>query len=166
VDTGAPNGKARGGRAKSDINVTPLIDVVLVLLIVFIVLVPGLTRALPVAVPRVVKTSAPPPADPRNPPLVVTLEAGGGLRLQADPIGLDRLAAALAPVVQLQPAGLRRVFVKVDGDQPWQRVVDVLDQVRLASDQARKATAARPEWGGRDGGDIKVALSLLAPGGP
>jgi biopolymer transport protein ExbD len=165
MDTGGPNGKGRGGRAKSDINVTPLIDIVLVLLIVFIVLVPGLTKALPVAVPRVVRTSAPPPVDPRNPPLVVTLDAQGGLRLQAGPIGLDRLAAALAPVVQLQPAGMRRVFLKVDGDQPWQRVVDVLDQVRLASDQARKETAAKPEWGGRDGGDIKVAISLLPPGG-
>ena len=53
MDAGAPRGKA-----KSDINVTPLIDIVLVLLIVFIVLVPGLTKALPVAVPRVVRTAA------------------------------------------------------------------------------------------------------------
>jgi len=159
MDTGTPK-----GRAKSDINVTPLIDIVLVLLIVFIVLVPGLTRALTVAVPRVVRTSAPPPADPRNPPLVVTLDARGGLRLQSDPIPLDRLAGALAPVVQLQPAGMRRVFLKVDGDQPWQKVVDVLDQVRVASEAAKKETAAKPGCNGRDGGDIKVAVSLLGTG--
>ena len=42
MDAGGPRGKA-----KSDINVTPLIDVVLVLLIVFIVMVPSLTKALP-----------------------------------------------------------------------------------------------------------------------
>ena len=153
------------GKAKSEINVTPLIDVVLVLLIVFIVLLPGLTRSLPVALPRVVTTPVPPPADPRNPPLVVTLDAQGGLHLQRDRIELSRLAAALVPVVQLQPAGLRRVFLKVDGSQTWQRVVDVLDQVRLASDQARKETAARPGWGGRDGGEIKVAVSLLGGAG-
>ena len=140
MDTGGPRGKA-----KSDINVTPLIDVVLVLLIVFIVMVPSLTKALPVAVPQVVQTRTPPPVDPRNPPLVVTLDERGGLELQSDRIELGHLAAALVPVVQLQPAGLRRVFLKVDGGQPWQKVVDVLDQIRLASEQARRETAARPD---------------------
>jgi biopolymer transport protein ExbD len=155
MDTGAPRGKA-----KSDINVTPLIDIVLVLLIVFIVMVPGLTKALAVAVPRVVRTQAPPPPDPRHPPLVVTLDARGALRMQDSPIGLDKLAGALVPVVQQQPMGQRRVFLKVDGDQPWQRVVDVLDQIRVASDLVRKETAHGS--GGGDGGDIKVAISQLA----
>jgi len=166
MDTGAPNGRAGRGRAKSDINVTPLIDIVLVLLIVFIVLVPGLTKALAVAVPQVVRTAAPPPVDRRNPPLVVTLDGRGALTLQQSPIQLGALAAALVPVVQLQPAGLRRVFLKVDGDQTWQRVVDVLDQIRLASDQARRETAAKPGWDGRDGGEVKVAVSRLGAGGP
>jgi biopolymer transport protein ExbD len=157
VDTGGIKGKA-----KSEINVTPLIDIVLVLLIVFIVLVPGLTKALPVAVPHLVKTSPPPP-DPHNPPLVVTVDEKGALMLQSDRIELARLADALVPVVQLQPAGMRRVFLKVDGDQPWQKVVDVLDQIRVASERARRETAARPEWGGRDGGDIKVAITLRKP---
>jgi biopolymer transport protein ExbD len=146
------------GKAKSEINVTPLIDVVLVLLIVFIVLVPSLTRALPVALPRLAKPAAAPLPDPRNPPLVVTLDAQGRLLLQEQVIGLAGLAQALAPGVQRQPAGLRRVFLKVDGDQTWQRVVDVLDQIRLASDQARRETAARNRAG--DGGDIRVALSM------
>jgi biopolymer transport protein ExbD len=153
MDAGAPK-----GRAKSEINVTPLIDIVLVLLIVFIVLVPGLTKALPVAVPRVVRTAVLPPQ--HQTPLVVTLDAAGGLQLQSDPIELSRLADALVPVVQLQPAGMRRVFLKVDGGQPWQKVVDVLDQIRAASDRARSETAAKPEWAGRDGGDIKVAITL------
>jgi biopolymer transport protein TolR len=152
MDAGAPR-----GRVKSEINVTPLIDVVLVLLIVFIVLIPGLTKALPVAVPKVVRTDLPAPE--RNPPLVVTLDAGG-LMLQSERIDLSRLADALVPVVQLQPAGLRRVFLKVDGELPWQKVVDVMDQIRAASDRARRETARKPEWGGRDGGDIKVAITL------
>jgi biopolymer transport protein TolR len=152
MDTGGQRGKA-----KSEINVTPLIDIVLVLLIVFIVLVPGLTKALPVTVPRVVQTA---PAPEHNPPLVVTVDAGGGLMLQSERIELSRLAEALVPVVQLQPAGMRRVFLKVDGDLPRQRVVDVLDQIRSASDRARRETAARPEWAGRDGGDLKVAITL------
>ena len=63
MDAGGPKGKA-----KSDINVTPLIDIVLVLLIVFIVMVPGLSKALPVVVPQVVKVDKPTPPDPKNPP--------------------------------------------------------------------------------------------------
>lgn len=153
MDAGTPRGKV-----KADINVTPLIDIVLVLLIVFIVMVPGLTKALAVAVPRVVRTQAPPPPDPRNPPLVLTLDAQGALQLGQRPIALAGLAAALAPAVQQQPEGQRRVVLKVDGDQSWQRVVDVLDQVRVASDQARRETAGK---GGRDGGEIKVALVQL-----
>jgi len=151
------NAGNQGSRTRSEINVTPLIDIVLVLLIVFIVLIPGLTKALPVAVPRVVRSAAPPPHDT---PLVVTLDGDGQLLLQSGRIELPRLADALVPVVQLQPAGLRRVFLKVDGGQPWQKVVDVMDQIRLASERARRETAARPEWAGRDGGDIKVALTL------
>ena len=154
MDTGGPRGKA-----KSDINVTPLIDIVLVLLIVFIVLLPGLTRSLPVAVPQVVRVAA----DPRQPPLVVTLDAQGGLALQSSPVALAGLARALVPVVRLQPAGQRRVQLRADGEQTWQRVVDVLDTIRLASEQARRETAARPGSGGRDGGDIKVILTLPGP---
>ena len=151
MDTGGARGKA-----KSEINVTPLIDIVLVLLIVFIVLVPSLTKALPVALPQPARPEAPRPE--RNPPLVVTLGPRGGLLLQQTPIALAGLAQALAPVVQLQPAGQRRVFLKVDGEQTWQEVVDVLDQIRLASDQAKRETAARNRAG--DGGDIRVALSM------
>jgi len=63
-----------GGHAKSDINVTPLIDIVLVLLIIFIVMVPGMSKSMPVVVPQVVKVDKPVPPDPKNPPLVVKLD--------------------------------------------------------------------------------------------
>jgi biopolymer transport protein ExbD len=155
-------GAEPGGKVKSDINATPLIDVVLVLLIVFIVLLPGLTRALPVALPRVVKTSAPPPPDPRNPPLVVVLDGQGGLSMQRSGIELGRLAQVLIPLVQRQPAGQRRVFLRTDRHLPWQKVVDVLDQIRLASEEARRQTAAQTRPSGQDGGDIKVVMVLNA----
>lgn len=159
MDAGGPKGKA-----KSDINVTPLIDIVLVLLIIFIVMVPGLSKALPVVVPQVVTTSNPTPPDPRNPPVVLEItpkaEKEYKYSLQSQELELSALADTLSPVVQLQPLNTRKIFVKVDGDVPYQIVVNALDQVRLASEKAKKDTVAKPEMAGMDGGDIKVACSI------
>ncbi|BDU74120.1 ExbD/TolR family protein [Mesoterricola silvestris] len=144
--------------AKADINITPLIDIVLVLLIVFIVLVPGLSRALDVAVPRVAG-----PSPDRGPevPVVVTLDGEGRLFLQREEVTLATLRERLVPVVMLQPLGLRRVFLKVDGELAHERAVQVLDQIRVASDQARRETRARPGFQDEDGGAVKVALTRL-----
>lgn len=153
------------GHAKSDINVTPLIDIVLVLLIIFIVMVPGMSKSMPVVVPQVIKTDKPSVPDIKNPPLVIDVDPTADnkayvFKFQSEAMELAELANRLTPVVQLQPAGMRKVFVKIDEETPYQVAVQVLDQVRRASDQAKKETAAKPEWGGLDGGDIKVATSL------
>jgi biopolymer transport protein ExbD len=150
-----------GRKARSAINVTPLIDIVLVLLIVFIVMVPGLTRTLLVAVPRAVAAPVPARPDPANPPVVISVRRppGGSYEylLQSDPVRLPELADRLTPVVLRQVPGLRKVYLKIDGEAPFQVAVDVLDQVRLASDRAKEASRAK---GGPDGGDVKVAISL------
>lgn len=151
--------------AKSDINVTPLIDIVLVLLIIFIVMVPGMSKAMPVVVPQVVKVDKPQPPDPKNPPLVIEVDptpdnSAYVFKFQSEPMELGELANRLTPVVQLQPMFMRKVFVKIDEEAPYQVAVQVLDQIRVASDRAKKETAAKAETGGQDGGDIKVATSL------
>jgi len=153
------------GHAKSDINVTPLIDIVLVLLIIFIVMVPGMSKAMPVVVPQVVKVEKPTPPDTKNPPLVIEVDPTADnkaytFKFQSEAMDLGEIANRLTPVVQLQPAGMRKVFVKIDEQAPYQMAVQVLDQVRVASERAKKETAAKPEWGGLDGGDIKVATSV------
>jgi biopolymer transport protein TolR len=151
----------RGGRrTKSEINVTPLIDIVLVLLIVFIVMVPSLSKVLPVSVPRTITTTVPPVTDPANQPVVISvLRTGGALQylLQSTPLPLAELSVRLAPVLGRQVPGLRKVFLKLDGEVPYQVAVDVLDQIRLASDQAKRETRARTSV---DGGDAKVVISL------
>lgn len=155
-----------GGKshAKSDINVTPLIDIVLVLLIVFIVMVPGLSKSLPLVVPQVVKTTTPPKPDPKNPPVVLEIvpknEQEYKISLQDKEIQLNEICDKLAPVVQLQPANMRKIFLKVDEEVVYQVAVNVLDQVRRASDRAKLETSKKKEFGGTDGGDIKVTISL------
>jgi biopolymer transport protein ExbD len=154
-------------QAKSEINVTPLIDIVLVLLIVFIAMLPGLTKVLPVAVPRVVTSFPPPKADPANPPVVISVlpsasGAGCDYLLQSAPIQLREILGKLTPALVRQVPGLRKVILRIDGEVPYQKVVDVLDQVRRASDQAKRETLARLPV---DGGDAKVVVAVRKAGG-
>jgi len=145
-------------RAKSDINITPLIDIVLVLLIVFIVMVPGLSRVLQVSVPRVEITKD----KPIDVPLVVSLDKDGKLFLQREEVTVASLGERLVPVVMLQPANLRKVFLKVHGEIAQEQAVRVLDQIRVASDKVKAETKARRLFAGNEeGSDIKVAISLL-----
>ncbi len=124
------SGPARALQA--DINITPLIDIVLVLLIVFIVMVPVLTRKHDAALPREGGGAAP------GTPLVLTVLKGGGLQLQQEPLEAEALVSRLAEALARQPADGRKVFVKVDGDQPFQRTVVALDLVRRASDRVKR----------------------------
>lgn len=154
MDAGGPKGKQ-----KSDINVTPLIDIVLVLLIVFIVMVPGLDKATKVVVPQVQVTSTPPKPDPNN--IMIQLDQDGSMTLQQDKIDADGIKAKLPDAVMLQPLNYRKVFLKVDEDVKFQAMVDVLDAIRVASDTAKKKSLEQlDKFQGQDGGDVKVAVSL------
>ncbi|MFZ1375374.1 MAG: biopolymer transporter ExbD [Geothrix sp.] len=147
------------GKQKSDINVTPLIDIVLVLLIVFIVMVPGLDKATKVVVPQVVTTTTPPKPDPNN--ILIQIEQDGTMLLQQDKIDAQGLKDRLPEAVMLQPLGYRKVFLKVDEDVRFQAMVDVLDTIRVASNTAKKKSLENQDkFLGQDGGDVKVAVSL------
>lgn len=148
------------GKAKSDINVTPLIDIVLVLLIVFIVMVPGLTKAANVLVPQVITTTNPPKVDESNPPVVISVTQDGKFMLQSKEVEIASLKDELVPVIKLMPLDGRKVFLKVDEDMKFQYAVDALDQVRMASEQVKKDTAANPSFNGFMGSDTKVAISI------
>ena len=88
------------GKQKSDINVTPLIDIVLVLLIVFIVMVPGLDKATKVVVPQVVVQQKVTPPDPNN--ILIQMDQDGSLMLQQDKIDAQGLKDRLPEAVMLQ----------------------------------------------------------------
>ncbi|HJW72288.1 MAG TPA: biopolymer transporter ExbD [Geothrix sp.] len=147
------------GKAKSDINVTPLIDIVLVLLIVFIIMVPGLSKAMKVVVPQVVQTAVPPKPDPNN--ILIQIDKDGTMTLQQDKIDAQGLKDRLPEAVMLQPLNFRKVFLKVDEEVKFQTMVDALDAIRVASDTAKKKSLEQTDkFLGQDGGDVKVAVSL------
>jgi len=151
MDAGGPK-----GQAKSDINVTPLIDIVLVLLIVFIVMVPGLSKAQNVTVPQVVPT---PPQTNVIPPLVISIDKDGNYMLQSDKIQLDDMAEKIQAAAGLQERNSRKVYLKVDEEMPFGKAVDAMDQIRLAGDRL-KVESVKKFADGTDGGDIKVSISI------
>ncbi len=106
----------------SEINVTPFVDVMLVLLIIFMVAAPLLTVGVPVELPE---TAAEPlPSDTEETPLTVTLAGDGTVLVQTSEVPAEALVTRLRAV-----AAERRddtVFLRADGDIPYARVVEVM----------------------------------------
>jgi biopolymer transport protein ExbD len=114
------------GRTRSEINVTPLVDVVLVLLIIFMVLAPVLLKQLPVQVPEKADVT---PAPPTTPDLVLQVAADGALRLDGEPVA----RAALAGRVRERLAGRSDpLFLDIDDRANYGLVVELMDTCRGA----------------------------------
>ena len=116
----------RGVRA--DINVTPLIDVVLVLLIIFMVLTPAMLKHVRVAVPNKTNDSTPSLAD--EVPIVVEYTAKRELTINTDPVSADELANKLAE--RLRSDQRKIVFFKAEDEAAYGEVVRLMDIARGA----------------------------------
>ena len=100
VQPNAANGRRRGrrrsrARPMSEINVTPFVDVMLVLLIIFMVAAPLLTVGVPVELPKTAAGAL--PGDEEE-PLTVTMTAAGEIQIQTTPVAADELVAKLRTV--------------------------------------------------------------------
>jgi biopolymer transport protein TolR len=122
-------GRARTGQ-RSDINITPLVDVALVLLIIFLIVMPAGILHIPVHVPD----PLPPDAVPASQHIVVVGRADGTVQLD-DGTGparsVDRvgLARALRPIVDAMKEE-RVVFVDFDDRLRYEEVVSILDTIK------------------------------------
>jgi biopolymer transport protein TolR len=117
-----------GRRPLAQINVTPLVDVMLVLLIIFMVTAPMMEKGLDVNLPQVAKAAD---LAAQKEPLVVTVQRGGGLALGDERVsGLEALGATLQQMLRATPE--REVFLKADKDVPYGRVMEVMAAVRSA----------------------------------
>jgi biopolymer transport protein ExbD len=112
-----------GGGAKSDINVTPLVDVCLVLLIIFMVMVPRNVPEISVRIPPESKQQKPP--ERAEEPLVIGLTEDGGLTLNRNPIEKSKLGEEIAR--QLEFRDKKAVFVDFDDEAVYGTAVEVLD---------------------------------------
>jgi biopolymer transport protein ExbD/biopolymer transport protein TolR len=123
-----------GGRkkgAKPEMNVTPLVDVVLVLLIVFMVVTPMLTKQFWIHLPAEPRdeVESRPPVE-REGPIVVTVESNGSIRILRDVVQLRDFSARLRGI--LSSRANEPVFFDAEDDAPYGRAVEVLDQIRGA----------------------------------
>jgi biopolymer transport protein TolR len=146
-------GKGKGRyRPLAEINVTPMVDVMLVLLIIFMVTAPLMTSGVSVDLP---KTNAN-PLNSDSEPLTVTIKADGSIFLQDQGIEIADLVGKLQAIAKNNPE--RRIFVRGDKDLAYGRIMEVMGTITqggftkvalLAEQTAAPAAAAKPAAGQR-----------------
>lgn len=113
--------KRRRSQPMAEINVTPFVDVMLVLLIIFMVAAPLLTVGVPVELPKTAATALPSEAEE---PLTVTITAEGSVQIQTTEIARDELIARLRAIAAERSSD--RVFLRADGAVPYVAVMEVM----------------------------------------
>lgn len=120
--------RRRGHAAKmAEINVTPMVDVMLVLLVIFMVAAPMLTVGVPVELPRTAASALP---SEQEEPLTITLTADGAVALMTTQIPADELIPRLQAIAAERTNN--RVFLRADGAIPYAQVVQVMGALNAA----------------------------------
>ncbi len=110
----------------SEINVTPFVDVMLVLLIVFMVTAPLLTVGVPVDLPKTKAASI----NDSDEPLVITIDRTGAVFVQETELPLDKLVPRLQAITGSNPD--IRIFVRGDKEIDYGRIMQVMGTVSVA----------------------------------
>ena len=124
---GSRRHRRRRARPMSEINVTPFVDVMMVLLIIFMVAAPLQTVGVPVELP---KTAAQSLAADQEEPLAVTLTAEGVTMIQTTEVALEEIVPRLQAILTERTTD--RVFLRADGAIPYARVVQVMGAMNAA----------------------------------
>ena len=120
--SGGGRGRRRGrAQPMSEINVTPFVDVMLVLLIIFMVAAPLLTAGVPVELPKTAAGAL--PAE-QGEPLTVTVTAEGAVQIQTTPVERNQLVERLRGIAAERSSD--RVFLRADGAVPYASVMEVM----------------------------------------
>jgi len=114
-------GRRNRTRPMAEINVTPFVDVMLVLLIIFMVAAPLLTVGVPVELPKTAAGAL--PADQEE-PLTVTLTANGEIQIQTTETAREELVSKLRAIAAEREGD--RVYLRADGAVPYSDVMEVM----------------------------------------
>ena len=148
---GMSTGSGSPNAVKNDINVTPLIDVLLVLLIIFLVIIPIMMKMETLQVPRQLDQDQEVP-DPDASQLTIKVKADLSMSLSDGttevPVAASDVAKMLRPKLEALHVGKEKVvFVDFEDGVPWKMVVGTMDSIRkIASDASHD--------------EIKVALKV------
>ena len=143
------------GQFASQINVTPLVDVMLVLLVIFMVTAPMIQQGVEINVPRVSASALP----GKEEQFVVSITRNEEVYLNDTKLGLDQLTEKLQAIAVARPD--REVFVRADEDVPYGTVIKTMaaikaagiENVGMVTEMPRSDTA--PATGGSRGGSAK-----------
>ena len=121
----------RGGRAKAqpmaEINVTPFVDVMLVLLIIFMVAAPLLTVGVPLELPKTAAQSV--PAEPEE-PLSVSVTPEGPIMVMSTEVPENELITRLRAVAEERQSD--KIYLRADGQIPYARIMEVMGALNAA----------------------------------
>ena len=134
------------GGIKAEINVTPLVDVMLVLLIIMMIVAPLLQQGVPVTLPIAANSSEKPETQDQT---VVTIDRTKAVYLNAVPVPAGQLQSRVTTV--LEDKSDKIVIIKADDETPYSAVMDTMDELRAAgiedmgliTDTRRKSSQAQ-----------------------
>ena len=140
-------GGGKGG-VKSDINVTPLVDVMLVLLIIMMLIAPLLQQGVPVTMPEAANTGEKPDTQDQT---VVAIDSKGAFYVNALPVAPDNLVPQVQRVLEDKKEKI--VYLKGDKDAKYAAIMDVMDAFRKAQiENIALITEKKNKPGGAGGG--------------
>jgi len=116
-----------GGGVKSDINVTPLVDVMLVLLIIMMIVAPLLQQGVPLTLPTATNTSEKPETQDQT---VLAITADKHFFVNSKPVSKEELVRRVAE--QLETKSAKIVIIKADEDADYGSVMEAMDSLRAA----------------------------------
>ena len=119
-------GGGNNDRLMSEINVTPLVDVMLVLLIIFMVTAPMMMQGVDVALPET--TSEPLAADKEH--LIISIDPKGQIYINEFQVTLDVLSSKLAKILEGKPD--KEAYLRADKNIPYGTVVRVMAEIKAA----------------------------------
>jgi biopolymer transport protein TolR len=133
-----------GGRGLlSEINVTPLVDVMLVLLIIFMVTAPMMMQGMNVDLPQTAAKSL----NTKQEQLIISVNRQGEVFLDRYPVPVAELGQKLTQIVQSKPGV--EFYLKADKTVPYGTVVEVMAEVRRAGVKSLGMVTTPPETSGR-----------------
>jgi len=113
----------RGRNVLSEINVTPFVDVMLVLLVIFMITAPLLQQGIDVNLPKAKGKDLPPEER-----ITLVIKKGGIIYMNDNPVSLSQMGHKLQAISKLNP----NVFLKADKDVPYGFVVEVMGEIKEA----------------------------------